>query len=102
MTERKNISANAGDTTGRWQTWGTGEFLRMLESWVEKIAPEHVGSAKFELTTELDYDGDTAVLRLSYTRPENDSELAARKTKEAAQLDWRRHQFEQLKREFEA
>ena len=62
------------------------DFMKMLSDKMALIPKEYIETAIIEIETESYYDSCTAFLSLTYTRPENDSEEAAREADERQKL----------------
>lgn len=78
------------------------QFIQQLRDEFEEIVPEEYWkTATVNLDKEYDYgDSVTPIIQFTWSRPETDDEFNLRKSNEEIQLEYRRKQYEQLKKEF--
>lgn len=80
------------------------EFMSWWQEKLDMVPEEHRATATVELEANVFYDSSELEATVSYTRPESDDELAARKLKEKQQREFRENQelceLERLKKKF--
>lgn len=79
------------------------ETYRSLRDVVEELQSLLVKypTAIFDVDTWLDYGSPCSEVRVLFQRPETSQEEAKRKETEAKRIEWKRAQFETLKKELE-
>lgn len=91
---------------GKYEPDSVGDVIDWLTKLLASIPAEHQASARFEVESYSEYDSDKAVVRVTYTRPETDEELAERiaEEKERRQRNeaQERRQLDALKAKYEA
>ena len=77
-----------------------GKTLEDASKFLISISSNYPKDAYIDVGCEQDYEDYTAYLVVSYQSEETDEELAHRVASEEQNAEYRRKQFEQLKKEF--
>jgi hypothetical protein len=77
------------------------EFIKKVKDLVDSHVPKNATNVHIGIETEPDYDGDQAVLTLSYYIPKTKQDIAKEKEEAERSKELRKKQYESLRKEFE-
>lgn len=78
------------------------QFLAEVRKWVEENIPEGAREITVSLGERADYGDTYGCIELEFVRPSTQEEVEREKIEAARNKEWRRKQYESLKKEFDS